>query len=389
MNRELIRSKLQATVDAVGETARTDDIQLALILHEPERGHPSVGQLLEALRAQPSLAIFDGKMQVLANQAMRMEFSNLAGWLIRRGRDVGSAQAVADLQRYVDATQIPFSMTFGLTGLKVDRRCDLGFGTVLVPWDNLPNSYHKHTIYTRFLTSFGFKWPSAAVVQEKILPKLHVSGEEHQLSQLDESELRDALLCIGAVGPFAPEVIVSWLDPPPWAPVIGVGYSMPHLEGRPRHDIWTDEHCGAASKLFETFKALSAETKDALRLPLQRLSMAMRRLSNVDSAIDLGIALEALFLNDLPDDRGELTFRLRLRVARHLEQNSEKREALFRLVGDLYSLRSTAVHTGRSPSHIRGRTTSDLLEEGFRLTANAIRRHVSEGVPDWSNVQLS
>jgi len=176
LNHELITSKLQAALDAVGETARTDDIQLALILHKPERAHPSVGQLLEALRAQPSLAIFDGKMQVLANQAMRMEISNLAAWLIRRGRDVGSVRAVADLQRYLEVTEIPFSMTFGLTGLKVDRQCDLGCEIVLVPWDNLPDSYHKHTIYTRFLTLFGFKWPSAAVVQEKILPKLHVSG---------------------------------------------------------------------------------------------------------------------------------------------------------------------------------------------------------------------
>lgn len=389
MNHELIILRLQAALDAVGEMALTDDIRFALILHEPERGHPSVGQLLEALRAQPTLTIFDGKMQVVANQAMRVEFNNLAWWLIRRGRDVGSAHAVADLQRYIDAIEIPFSVTFGLTGLRVDHRCDLGFGIALVPWDSLPDSYCKHTIYTQFLTSLGFKWPLAAIVQEKILPKLHVSGEEHQLSQLDESELHDALLCIGAVGPFAPEVLASWLDPPLWAPVMGVSYSMPYLEGQTRHDVWTDEHCGAASKLLETFRILSAEMKDALRLPLQRLSMAMRRFSNVDSAIDLGIALESLFLNDLQDDRGELTFRLRLRVARYIEQNSTEREALFRLVGDLYSLRSIAVHSGRSPSHIRGRTTSDLLEEGFRLTANAIRRHVVEGPPDWNNVQLS
>jgi hypothetical protein len=381
---------LQAAVDAIGEMAHTDDIQLALVLHDPKRSHPSVGKLLEALRAQPALAIFDGKMQVLANQAMRMDFSNLAGWLIRRGRDVGSAQAVADLQRYVDASEIPFCHTFGLTGLRVDCRCDLGFGIALIPWDNLPNSYHKHTIYTRFITSFGFKWPSAAVIQERILPKLHVSAEEErQLSQLDDSELYDALLCIGAAGPFAPEVLVSWLDPPPWAPVMGVGYSMPHLEGRSRHDVWTSEHCEAASQLFKTFRTLRAETKDALRVPLQRLGIAMRRLSNVDSAIDLGIALEALFLNDLPDDRSELTFRLRLRVARYLEQDSKKREALFRIVGDLYALRSAAVHTGRTPKGIRGRTTSELLEEGFRLTATAIRRHVYEGTPDWNNVQLS
>jgi hypothetical protein len=102
LDHELITSKLQAALGAVGETARTDEFQFALILHEHERAHPSVGQLLEALRAQPSLAIFDGMTQIVANHAARMEISNLARWLIRRGRDVGSVRAVADLQRYLD-----------------------------------------------------------------------------------------------------------------------------------------------------------------------------------------------------------------------------------------------------------------------------------------------
>lgn len=390
LNQDLIKSTLQAAVDVIGKMASTDDIQLAMALHDPKRCHPSVGKLLEALRAEPTLAISDGKMQVLANQSTRMELSNLAEWLIRRGRDVGTTQAVADLQRYVDASEIPLHSTLGLTGLKVDCQCDLGFGIALIPWESIPASYHKHTLSTRFLASLGFKWPSAALVKERLLPKLHVSTEEErQRSRLDDSEMHDALLCINVVGPFASEVLVSWLDPPQWAPVIGVTYSMPYPEGRSRHDAWTSEHCEAASKLFKTFRTLSAGAKDALRVPLQRLSIAMRRLSNVDSAIDLGIALEALFLNDLQDDRGELTFRLRLRVARYLEQNSTNREALFRIIGDLYTLRSKAVHTGQTPKDIKGRTTSELLEEGFQLTAAAIRRHVYEGPPDWSKVQLS
>lgn len=387
MNHELIISSLQAALDAVGE-AMQDNTQLALIFHNPEKAHPSVGNLLEALRAQPSLAIFDGKMQVLASQAMRMEISNLAAILLRWGLDVGSKQAVDYLQRYLDAKEIPFRLTLAITGLRVDHQCDLGSGIALIPWDKLPSSYHKDTIYTRVITSFGFKWPSAAMVQERILPKLHVSGNDYKLSPLDESEIQDAFLSIGVVGPFAPEVLVSWLEPPQWAPIMAVGYSMPHLEGRARHDEWTSDHCQAASRFFDSFKALNADRKDALRLPLQRLSMAMRRLSNVDCAVDLGIALEALFLGDLSDDRGELTFRLRLRVARYMERDEEKRETIFRLVGDLYKLRSIAVHTGRSPDDIRGRTTSNLLDEGYQLTAHAIRRFIEEGAPDWNKVQL-
>jgi len=385
-----IIAALQEVLSAIGEAVRTDDVQLALVLHEPAKGHPSVARLLAALRAEPSLSIFDGPMQVVANQASRVEIGNLAGWLLRRGLEVGSTQAIGDLQRYLEASDIPFSMILGLTGLKVAGRCDLGGGIALLPWDQLPDSHQKHTIYTRFLESFSFKWPSAAIVQEVVLPRLHVSDRESQqhMRQLDESELRDAILCIGAVGPFAPEVLISWLAPPPWAPVMAGGFSLPHPEGGSRHDVWSEEHCRIAVRLFHHFRALNAEMKDALRLPLQRLSMAMRRLSKVDSAVDLGIALESLFLGDLPDDRGELTFRLRLRVARYMGQDRDRRANLFQLVGNLYTLRSIAVHTGRVPPHLKGSDTADVLQDGFKLTADAIRRFVLEGLPDWTAVQL-
>lgn len=239
---ELITAAVQATLDAVGDIVRADDIQSALIVRDPAKTHPSVGQLLEVLRAEPSLAIFNGRMQVVANHAMRWEIGDLAMWLMRRGLQVGPAQAVADLQRYLDEPQIPFTMVLGITGLNLEGPCDFGGGIALLPWERLPDSYQKHTIYTKFLTSFGLKWPSAAVMREISLPKLHVSGEYHQLMQLDESELWDALLCIGVVGPFAPEVLVSWLEPPVWAPVRAGAFSLPYLEGRPRHDVWTKKN---------------------------------------------------------------------------------------------------------------------------------------------------
>jgi hypothetical protein len=116
---------------------------------------------------------------------------------------------------------------------------------------------------------------------------------------------------------------------------------------------------------------------------MERLNSAMRRPSLVDSAIDLGIALESIFL---PDGRGALTFRLRVRAARWLGSTPEERKRLSVMVGDLYAVRSKAVHEGRVPDVIHERTTRELLEEGYELTARALVALISKGDPDWDEV---
>jgi hypothetical protein len=56
-----------------------------------------------------------------------------------------------------------------------------------------------------------------------------------------------------------------------------------------------------------------------------------------------------------------------------------------RPLGTLYSLRSGAVHTGRLSSDQK---VTKQLQEGCRVTAEAIRRFIEEGPPDWKAVQL-
>ena len=214
LNHELLTKRLQTTLDAVDKVVQTDVEQLALLFHEPEKAHPSVGLFLEALRAEPLLAIFDGRMQVLPSIATRVEISYLAIWLMQKGAKAGPAEAVADLQRYVEAAEIPFRLTIGLCGLKVAQRCELGEGITLIPWDDLPSTPHKSSVDSKFILSLGPRFASAAMVQEKILPKLHVSDSATEdLAQLDDRDIRDAILCISVVGPFALEELVSWLAP--------------------------------------------------------------------------------------------------------------------------------------------------------------------------------
>jgi hypothetical protein len=166
-------------------------------------------------------------------------------------------------------------------------------------------------------------------------------------------------------------------------------YNMPHYEGHTMSSEWPADGYKRAPNIFRTFRKLDINRKARLQLAMQRLNKAIRRASSVDAAIDLGIVLESLFLNDLSDDRSELTFRLRVRAARYLNTDVDERRRLYKLVGDLYTLRSAAIHTGNVSKTIGGMATTDLIKEGFALAASTIVRFIIEGEPDWQVVTLS
>jgi len=326
-------------------------------------------------------------MVVGATSATRWDFEDLAAWLISRGVKVGPEQTVVDLKRYVEAPLIPVARMLALDGLRVHGRGDLGQGIALISWNDVPETPATRIVEARFRDSFDGKHPSAALVQEMGRAKRHLSpGEEW--TPWDEEKIRDALLCVGIVVPCSPIPLVSWLQFPEWAPTRGVGFTigLPHLEGRRRNDGWSTEHGPVAADVFARFRALPSAQREALRVPLQRLASAMRAWSTVDSAIDLGIALEALLLADT--DTSELTFKLRLRVSRYLEPAGAGRERFFDAVRDLYAIRSTAVHRGHLPDTFKARPTTEILEDGYRVVARALRRMIADGIPDWKAVEL-
>jgi len=398
MEKEPIITALNGALEATkGIPLSGDTTDFAIILHyaehDPSKVDPRIPQLIAVLAKDPSLEIFNGRMVVWPSNAMRVEYRNLAGWLIRRGTEVGSSQAVADLARYVEATEIPCLLTMALSGITIEEPCDFGGGVKLLPWDALPDSGLKRHVHRQSFEGFSLRLPTAAIVREETLPKRHITPDEFQrsrplLTPLDDARLQDALLCAGMIGPTAPYALATFLGAPAWVPVTTGGIAMPLPEGWPVHKEWAKTQCSDAKALHLAFLKLNTSRKELLRLAMQRLNRAMRRRFSVDAAIDLGIALEALFLSDMDEERGEPTFRLRIRAARYLGSTKPDRDALFRLVGDLYGARSSAVHTGRVADQIRGRPMGDVLAEGYSVAARAVRRMIIEGPPDWGQVML-
>lgn len=174
----------------------------------------------------------------------------------------------------------------------------------------------------------------------------------------------------------------------------GWGSSSPHL-GLLRSPFitkgtLTESGLQDAREFYRRIVGLDQKTSEHLRVPIERWMRSMEQWETVDKMIDLGIALESLYL---PDNRDELRFRFALRAAWHLGDDRADRERLYEIFKEIYNLRSKAVHEGRLPGTVtvRGQTkgTSDFIKEGHELCREAICKVIRAGeLPNWDSIVL-
>lgn len=346
-------------------------------------------RLLEAVRAEEELQVFNNRMHQFMYVGQRLRFEHLVDWLVTRGHEVGPVRAVEDLKRYLGEEQIPFDEVAALAGITVDEgeKVDLGRGILLMPFTDIPDSIEKGS----FTLTENVLTPSAALVCKSLSQKYPARGQgPRRLGRVGRrKELEEACMVLTLAGPSAPVFIASWATPEPWVPSVpAFSMSGPASElGAARTTLLSRERYVYAREIHELYAPLGSGLKQALRIPIDRLNQAMRRLKPADAAIDLGISFEALFLSDREPDRGELGFTLRVRVGRYLGSCEEERRELARLVRSIYAMRSSAVHSGSVPAEIEGIKVNELLADGYQVMANGIEKIIREGkIPEWSSV---
>ena len=154
--------------------------------------------------------------------------------------------------------------------------------------------------------------PSAALLCESRWPKNHTEDNAVSAAALRGSDLEDARLVLTAVGPCPPWTIAGWPIVPEWVPCASgsMSWSAPFPEsGAVKAVDLTQEDLETARQLRSAFRALPPPDRDHFRVALDRLNRALRRVLVVDRAIELGIALEFLFLKDA-ESGSELAFQM-------------------------------------------------------------------------------
>ncbi len=150
-------------------------------------------------------------------------------------------------------------------------------------------------------------------------------------------------------------------------------YQIDSSTGRKIRAIWRD------------LKAQSSKSRGLPSICIRRFNAANDRVSLDDSIIDYLIAAEALFLRETgsPEERGELSYRLSLRLAKFLETDPLRRKEIYSFIKFAYAQRSYVAHGGPSRNSIKipgnkGEIpTSEFVDKLSEVMRNALQKAIS------------
>ena len=167
--------------------------------------------------------------------------------------------------------------------------------------------------------------------------------------------------------------------------VFGGATYRTHLLHEHSTAVASESDVANALSLYEARRNLEPGVARKLKVPIDRWIKSNSNADIVDTFIDLGIALESLYLEDIRDD-GEFRFRLSLRGAWYLEEEVDKRQTLVAEFRKLYDLRSKAVHLGE----VGPGGTRNFAKRGQDLCLQSITKVLRDGSfpRDWNRLVL-
>ena len=148
--------------------------------------------------------------------------------------------------------------------------------------------------------------------------------------------------------------------------------------------------------LYKLLTDPSSNIGEKLQIPIDRWIKSKTEDNPVDKIIDLGIALESLYLSGA-ESKNEIRFRFSLHAAWHLGKDKKQREALMKEFKAIYDWRSAVVHTGKLPKKGSGKKKKSYTQEEVRefirnaqdLCRDSIIKILEDGAfPDWNTLIL-
>ncbi|MDA5107245.1 HEPN domain-containing protein [Brevibacillus thermoruber] len=148
-------------------------------------------------------------------------------------------------------------------------------------------------------------------------------------------------------------------------PVFGITYLKRSIDGKKfRFDERTEE----------IFLSLIWDKPALPQLAVRRYALSLEKKSLEDQLLDLWIALESLFVPD--GKKGEITYKLRLRMAYYFGETFAERERVAQFVKRSYNHRSEIVHSGK----VLGKALEDDVNRLRQMARAVILNTAMEGI---------
>ena len=322
----------------------------------------------------------------------------------------GIEKAVQDFERCIEAKRGSFLRIALLNGVSVETEREVFKGIRLVP---LPSSPEHFPIYMPDSIMFGvttraFTLETLLVMDYSVTPLFSkpVSAQSYSFEEaLSSGEAPDfnadrfcQALSLAANSPVGSDFEWEYFDENEMSMLSQTGGHRTFW-GAPRPSFASEDSVEVseaqivkAKGIYECWNSLNPCVQEALQVPIERWMSSKQSHDPVSAMIDLGIALESLYLHSL-GNRDQLSFRFRLHAARYLGENKEERARLLSEFKEIYHWRSVAVHQGSLPSKpkVDGKSLSqaDFIRRSQDLCLKSILKFMDEGkFPDWDEFIL-
>lgn len=326
-------------------------------------------ELVEVLKDESELKNFNGgHIRTSAKGGELTDLDSLARWLLQESiSDSDPRKVVLELEEFCQNNERTAIFIYMLIGIKPHVSIQLTNNIILLPIvnDSKKAGYIHLKDYPQYTYSkFGdMRLPTAGIVFDYKLNPVLLSEYNDDDDYIDrdlklvtkgDEVIKDIIRCLTLVGPCSPQVLETFYGyrqrTPLSNPNVHLTSSQPWSEFQ---QIPVEPRCGifelsTAKEIVDKYLALPTEYRENLRIPLERLNNAVKRLATCDRAIELGIAYESLLGKDKdPDPEISITSALRENGTLLHGGSEEKRKEVSDLIRDIYSIRSKAVHKGK------------------------------------------
>ena len=315
----------------------------------------------------------------------------------------GAEHAANNFYECVEKPSIGIQFVTMIDGVKIRNPIEISDGIRLVPIPNDANEFPAY-VHIGFLNKYTDYFGRTAIIVDELVSPVFARPDEmsltNQLSPFNrrnvnteypnflEREFCEALsLSTNHIVNF-----VSWwshIDPDEAYAIKYMDGSFGYIEpadqkfNTPPVEI-NEQDVRRAMSLYVARKNLSQSVAKKLRVPIKQWIKSKTDRDPVDIFINLGTALESLYVED--GGRTEPGFKIAVRAAWCLGNNAQERISLKKDFLKIYELRSRAVHAGVLKE---GKIPSGFTEKAQELCLKSITKIIQDGeFPDWDKLVM-
>ena len=381
------------------------------------RNQDTRNRLMDVVSQSLNDYISDNKIQIAAIQVSGgptsgVPMDDLLKKIVELAVALGSDRASAIFIDSIESSQCPFGNYTLVGGVTTENPIQIFDGIRLVPlpnvvqsWpDNLPTFLPDSELQHRFRKA-AFLEEDWTVSPRFMLPEDYLAGIPltstdspfiTKATSQQAQEFNPYLFCVALSLVIKRKAYVSmqWrsLSIDELVNLRGTtGFQYVTVQSPEDRIEIAAEQIEDATTVYDLLKEMKRKDLQKLEIPISRLIESTSRPHLVDRIIDLAIALESLYL---PNIESELGFRLRLRAAKHLEDDLKRRRVIAQQFRTFYEARSDAVHTGRVRNEYevtKKKTVPiwDLTASVQDVCRNSIMKILTDRkMPDWTRLDL-